>query len=154
MAEDKEGPARQQWARAQDAHRTDFERAKSPVPARVGAFALWLAAIVCEVACVLAVAGKLHIPVLSGLPWLVALIGVVGCLALTLAGQRMWKKAGAIRAAKGQAVIGVAMASAGFVVWALFFCASKNLPTSSKLAGVACALVVAAGCAVGVVALP
>lgn len=154
MAEDKEGPARQQWARVQDEHRTDFDRAKSPVPARAAAFVLWLVALVCEVACVLLVAGKIDVPVLSGLPWLVALVGVAVCLALTLAGQRMWKKAGAVKPAKHQAVIGVAMASAGFVVWALFFCASKNLPVQSKVAGAVCALAAVACCAVGCVALP
>ena len=142
MAESKERPAEQQWAKTADAHRTDFERAKSPMPTRIAAFALWVVAIALEAGCILVVGGALQVPALSDLRWLCAIVGIVGCLALTLAGQRMWKKAGSIKQAKGQAVIGVAMASAGFVLWALFFCASKNLPASNKVAGVVAALIV------------
>ena len=150
MAESKERPADQQWAKAQDAHRTDFDRAKRPIPMRVAAFALWVVAITLEVAWILVVSGALHVPVLSDMTWLCVVVGVVGCLVLTLFGQRMWKKAGSIRAAKSQAAIGVVMASAGCALWALFFCASKNLPASSKVAGiVAAAVVIVAGVVVG-----
>ena len=142
MAESKERPAEQQWAKTADAHRTDFERAKSPMPARAAAFVLWVVAIALEVACILVVGGALWVPVLSDMAWLCAIVGIVGCLALTLAGQRMWKKAGAIKQAKGQAVAGVVMASAGFAPWALFFCASKNLPVPSKVAGIVSAILV------------
>ena len=150
MAESKERPADQQWAKAQDAHRTDFDRAKSPMLMRVVAFVLWVAAIALEVVCILVVSGALYVPVLSDMAWLSVVLGVVGCLVLTLFGQRMWKKAGSIRAAKSQAAIGVVMASAGCALWALFFCASKNLPASSKVAGiVAAAVVIVAGVLVG-----
>ena len=140
----KNKPAEEQWARTSDQHRTDFDRAKSPVPARVGAFVAWLAAAVIEVLCVLVVAGRLRVPVLSDIAWLAIVLTVVVCLALTIAGQRLWKQAGAIKPLKQQGLVGVAMACAGFVAWALFFLASKNLPVASKAAGVVAALLVAA----------
>ena len=88
MAESKERPADQQWAKAQDARRTDFDRAKSPMPMRVAAFALWVVAIALEVAWILVVSGALYVPVLSDMVWLSVVIGVVGCLVLTLFGRR------------------------------------------------------------------
>ncbi len=153
MAASKEKPADEQWAKTTDAHRTDFERAKSPLPSRMAAFALWIVAIALEVACILVVGGALSIPVLSDMTWLCATVGVVACLALTLVGQRMWKNAGSIKPTKGQAAVGVVMASAGFALWALFFCASKNLPASSKAAGVVAAALVVGASVVACMAL-
>ncbi len=153
MADNKDKPAGEQWAKTVDAHRTDFERAKSPVPFRVAAFALWLVAVAVEVLAILVVGGRLEPPFLPDATWVYAIVAVVGCLAFTLDGQRMWKKAGAIKPAGNQALLGVVMASAGFALWALFFCASKNVPASHKAAGIVAALVVVgasvAACLVG-----
>lgn len=143
MADSKNKPAQEQWAKTVDSHRTDFERAKSPVPLRVAAFVMWLVAIVLEVLAILVVGGRLQPPFLPDATWVYAVIAVVGCLAFTLDGQRMWKKAGAIKPVSSQALIGVVMASAGFALWALFFCASKNVPASNKAAGLVAAVVVA-----------
>lgn len=153
MADSKGKPVGEQWAKTVDEHRTDFERAKSPVSLRVAAFALWLVAVALEVLAILVVGGRLQPPFLPDATWLYAVVAVVGCLAFTLDGQRMWKKAGAIKPVSSQALLGVVMASAGFALWALFFCASKNVPGSHKVAGlIAACLVVGASvaaCTVG-----
>ena len=142
MADNKVKPAGEQWAKTGDDHRTDFERAKSPVPYRVAAFALWIIAIAVEVLAILVVGGRLEAPFFPDATWLYGVVAVVGCLLFTLDAQRMWKKAGAIKPLSSQALIGVVMASAGFALWALFFCASKNVPGSNKLAGIVAACVV------------
>lgn len=137
---------REQWARSGDDHRTDFDRAKSPLPLRVASLVLWVLSACLQVGTVAVVAGRLAVPVLSDVPALAGVLGAAACLALTVVAQGLWKKAGSLRACKGQAQAGVFMACLGFVGWVVFFLPSRNLSPAAKGLGVLGAALAVGAC--------
>lgn len=145
MMSNPESPAREQWATKSDEHRTDFERAESPIKYQIAAWALWIAGMVVEFGGVLAASGALRVPVLTDLPVLTVILVIVLGLVLVLFAQRMWKKAGGlIRGTSGQGVVGVVMACAAYVPMFLFFVTAKNATPKTKGIAVTSSLVSAA----------
>ena len=145
MMSTPEHPAREQWATKSDEHRTDFERAESPVKYQVAAWILWVVGAAVEFGGALAASGALRVPVLTDLPVLTAVLVIVLGLVLVLLAQRMWKKAsGLVRGTSGQGAVGVAMACVAYIPMFLFFVTAKNATAKTKGIAVASSLVSAA----------
>jgi hypothetical protein len=141
----KEEPAREQWARTSDAHRTDFDRAKKPGAWRLGAWLLWIAGLALEVVGVLGASGDLRCPVLAAVPALTVIVALVLDAVCVLVAQRLWKRAQSVAGARGQSLVDVFMACLAFVPMLLFFATAKNAGTKVKGTALFGALVAVAG---------
>ena len=135
---------REQWAKTGDDHRTDFARAKSPVPLRVAAVAVWLVCLAVELLGCCFAAGVLRVPVLSDLPALTVALCVVLCLAGALGGQIVWKKASSGGREGGAKLVSAGMSCLAFPPMALFFLVARNASGKVKAAAIVGALVAVA----------
>ncbi len=125
---------REQWAKTGDDHRTDFARAKSPVPLRAAAVAVWVACAAVETLGCCFAASVLEAPVLSDLPALTVALCAAVCLAGALGGQVVWKKASPGGREGAAKLVSAGMSCLAFPPMALFFLVSKNASGRVKLA--------------------
>lgn len=140
MANDQKPPAREQWAKQSDAHRTDFERAEKPLKYQIAAWALWIVGIAVVLGATLCASGAVAVPFFTDLPVLTVALAVVVDLVVVLAAQRFWRKASALGGSRKQGVVGVVMACFAFAPMCLFFLMAKNAPGRTKAAAVVAAL--------------
>ena len=145
MANADEKTSREQWAARTDEHRTDFAPVEKPFKYQAAAWALWLAGIALEAAGMLVALGIgwFNLPILSDFPAITVLVVLAAGLALVLAAQRMWKKAGSLACGKKQGVLGVVMACVAYIPMCIFFIISKNTPTATKVIAVVSSLAAA-----------
>lgn len=137
----EEEKPREQWAKQSDDHRTDFARARKPFKFQLAAWALWIAGLAVALGAAFCASGGVQIPVLTDLPALTVALAVVVDLILVLAAQRFWRKATALKAERGQSLVGVVMACLAFAPMCLFFLMAKNASGRTRAAAVVAALV-------------
>lgn len=143
-------------AEANKAVRDDMhaQRKGNALPFRIGAIALWVLGIACEVMAILVVNRTLFLPGPNPMTWLI--IWLVVDLVLVVIGSQLWKRANHISPASKenklaywvQTDLGVIIAAVAFAPIIILMLTSKNTDKRTKQVGsivAALALVVAVG---------
>lgn len=117
------------------------ERKGSALPFRIGAIALWVLGIACEVTAILVANGTLFLPAFSQMVWII--VWIVADLVLVVAGSQLWKHANHLCPASKenklaywvQTDLGIIIAAIAFAPIVIVLLSNKNLDKQTKRIG-------------------
>ena len=132
------------------------ERKGNALPFRIGAVALWVLGIACEIVAILTANGTLYLPKFPSMTWVIILLVVD--LVLVVVGSQLWKKANHTSPASKenklaywvQTELGVIIAVIAFAPILLLMLTNKDMDAKSKkvcsiVAGVALVAAIGSG---------